>query len=152
MADVLERPESLLGPFPEAGSSRSVRHLGPVPGVGVFGEVVFGQAAVGVVVAGDRGDQLGQAFVGSVVAGRARRVLVVAFQVPVVAAEVRSQMTYRPSSSGLLTHLRPQPPVVHHGVVPLAEQRGVVDVGGATVGPVQHVMGPAQEAGAAHPG
>ena len=38
--------------------------LGEVPGVGVLGEVVFGQAAVGVVVAGDRGGQLQQALSG----------------------------------------------------------------------------------------
>jgi hypothetical protein len=35
-------------------------------------------------------------------------------------------------------HLGDQAPAVHRGVVPLAHQRGVVDIRGSTIGPVQH--------------
>ena len=51
-------------------------------------------------------------------------------------------------------HLRPQPSGVHEGVVVLAQQRRVVHIGQAPVGPVQHVvrLGPRSGSGAAGEG
>lgn len=73
-------------------------------------------------------------------AGRARICWLEAFEVAVVAAvgqvphDVPAELVRCPP------HPRGQAPAVHRGVVPLAHQRGVVDVRGPTIGPVQHVV------------
>ena len=140
-------PAAQAAPWPTASSPRSLLNPGAVGGVvGVelswsggsaqywasacSVEVVPGQAPVGVVVAGDRCDQLQQALLVRGGGSCSARSSSEPFQVPVVAAGVQVPHHVPAQLVRGRAHLGPQSPLVNHAVVPLAQQGGVVDVGG----------------------